>query len=54
MENSKARCITLFYREEFEKIEAFTSKLPFESWNCCKLQMLNRPLAPVLVFLFKR
>ncbi|XP_019185131.1 PREDICTED: uncharacterized protein LOC109180082 isoform X2 [Ipomoea nil] len=41
-------------REEFEKIEAFTSKLPFESWNCCKLQMLNRPLAPVLVFLFKR
>ncbi|XP_031104194.1 uncharacterized protein LOC116007609 isoform X1 [Ipomoea triloba] len=41
-------------REEFEKIEAFTSRLPFESWNCCKLQMLNRPLAPVLVFLFKR
>nr|GMC76329.1 putative rRNA methylase YtqB isoform X1 [Ipomoea batatas] len=41
-------------REEFEKIEAFTPKLPFESWNCCKLQMLNRPLAPVLVFLFKR
>ncbi|VFQ92894.1 unnamed protein product [Cuscuta campestris] len=41
-------------REEFEKIEESTSRLPFKSWNCCKLQMLNRPLAPVLVFLFKK
>ncbi|CAH9117932.1 unnamed protein product [Cuscuta epithymum] len=41
-------------REEFDKIEELTSRLPFKSWNCCKLQMLNRPLAPVLVFLRKR
>ncbi|XP_018624192.1 tRNA (mnm(5)s(2)U34)-methyltransferase, chloroplastic isoform X2 [Nicotiana tomentosiformis] len=41
-------------REEFEKIEGFASGLPVESWNCCKLQLLNRPLAPILIFLFKR
>ncbi|CAN4097101.1 unnamed protein product [Withania somnifera] len=41
-------------REECEKIEDFASRLPFDSWNCCRLQMLNRPLAPVLMFLFKR
>ncbi|MCD7465708.1 hypothetical protein HAX54_001788 [Datura stramonium] len=41
-------------REEFEKIEEFASRLPVESWNCCRLQVLNRPLAPMLIFLFKR
>lgn len=41
-------------REELEAVEAFASRLPVDNWICCKLQMLNRPLAPVLVFLFKR
>ncbi|PHU04112.1 hypothetical protein BC332_24934 [Capsicum chinense] len=41
-------------REEFEKIEDFASRLPIESWNCCKLHTVNRPLAPMLIFLFKR
>ncbi|KAK4363954.1 hypothetical protein RND71_015312 [Anisodus tanguticus] len=41
-------------REEFEKIEGFASRLPVKSWNCCKLQTLNRPLAPMLIFLFKK
>ncbi|KAI9160534.1 hypothetical protein LWI28_009099 [Acer negundo] len=41
-------------REEFETVEAFACRLPVDQWICCKFQMLNRPLAPVLVFLFKR
>ncbi|PSS05564.1 RRNA methylase [Actinidia chinensis var. chinensis] len=41
-------------RDEFEAVEAFASGLPVENWICCKLQMLNRPLAPVLVLLVKR
>ncbi|KAK1587574.1 hypothetical protein Q3G72_014329 [Acer saccharum] len=41
-------------REELETVEAFSSRLPVDQWICCKFQMLNRPLAPVLVFLFKR
>ncbi|XP_057460912.1 uncharacterized protein LOC130751340 [Actinidia eriantha] len=41
-------------RDEFEAVEAFASGLPVENWICCKLQMLNRPLAPVLVLLAKR
>ncbi|XP_013602727.1 PREDICTED: putative rRNA methylase YtqB isoform X2 [Brassica oleracea var. oleracea] len=41
-------------REELEVVEAFGSSLPVSDWVCCKLQMLNRPLAPVLVFMFKR
>ncbi|XP_050935280.1 uncharacterized protein LOC103496382 isoform X3 [Cucumis melo] len=40
--------------EELETIENFSSDLAVENWICCKLQMLNRPLAPVPVFLFKR
>ncbi|XP_011656977.1 uncharacterized protein LOC101214958 isoform X2 [Cucumis sativus] len=40
--------------EELETIEKFSSDLAVENWICCKLQMLNRPLAPVPVFLFKR
>ncbi|GLT91536.1 hypothetical protein SLE2022_094190 [Rubroshorea leprosula] len=41
-------------REELETVEAFASRLPVEDWICCKFQMLNRPLAPLLVFMFKR
>ncbi|KAG7591888.1 putative rRNA methylase [Arabidopsis thaliana x Arabidopsis arenosa] len=41
-------------REELEVVEAFGSSLPVSDWVCCKFQMLNRPLAPVLVFMFKR
>ncbi|XP_030524244.1 putative rRNA methylase YtqB [Rhodamnia argentea] len=41
-------------REEFETVQAFASGLSTEDWVCCKLQMLNRPLAPVLIFTFKR
>ncbi|KAK3217786.1 hypothetical protein Dsin_011756 [Dipteronia sinensis] len=41
-------------REEMETVEAFASRLPVDQWICCKFQMINRPLAPVLVFLFKR
>ncbi|KAH7557840.1 hypothetical protein JRO89_XS11G0227600 [Xanthoceras sorbifolium] len=41
-------------REELETVEAFASRLSVDNWICCKFQMLNRPLAPVLVFLFKR
>ncbi|XVE52768.1 hypothetical protein DITRI_Ditri02bG0150100 [Diplodiscus trichospermus] len=41
-------------REELETVEAFASGLSVDGWICCKFQMLNRPLAPVLVFLVKR
>ncbi|KFK43854.1 hypothetical protein AALP_AA1G182300 [Arabis alpina] len=41
-------------REELQVVEAFGSGLPVNDWVCCKVQMLNRPLAPVLVFMFKR
>ncbi|XP_050221048.1 uncharacterized protein LOC126671328 isoform X2 [Mercurialis annua] len=41
-------------RDELEKVESFSSGLPVDDWVCCKFQMLNRPVAPVLVFLFKR
>ncbi|CAK9174995.1 unnamed protein product [Ilex paraguariensis] len=41
-------------REEFEAVQAFASGLPVGNWMCCKLEMLNRPLAPVLVLLLKR
>ncbi|KAG9143888.1 hypothetical protein Leryth_016097 [Lithospermum erythrorhizon] len=40
-------------REEFETVQAFASGLHVENWSCCKLEMLNRPLAPVLVLLVK-
>ncbi|KAL6567627.1 hypothetical protein OROGR_001295 [Orobanche gracilis] len=41
-------------REEFEKVESFAAELPIDRWVCCKLQLLNRPLAPVLVLLSKK
>uniref|UniRef100_A0A7C9CRW3 Uncharacterized protein n=1 Tax=Opuntia streptacantha TaxID=393608 RepID=A0A7C9CRW3_OPUST len=41
-------------REEYETVQAFASELPVECWVCSQIQMLNRPLAPVLLFMFKR
>uniref|UniRef100_A0A5B7BLB8 rRNA methylase YtqB n=1 Tax=Davidia involucrata TaxID=16924 RepID=A0A5B7BLB8_DAVIN len=41
-------------REEYERVKAFASELSVENWISCKLQILNRPLAPILVFIFKR
>ncbi|CAN1263220.1 Putative rRNA methylase YtqB [Linum perenne] len=41
-------------REELEAVEGFASGLSVDEWSCCKFQLLNRPVAPVLVFLFKR
>ncbi|KAF3436946.1 hypothetical protein FNV43_RR19699 [Rhamnella rubrinervis] len=41
-------------REELVTVEEFCSKLPVEKWSCCKIQMLNRQLAPILVFLFRK
>ncbi|KAJ0043416.1 hypothetical protein Pint_18138 [Pistacia integerrima] len=41
-------------RKELETVEAFAGRLSVDNWICCKFQMLNRPLAPLLVFLFKR
>lgn len=40
--------------EEYEMVEGFASGLPVDNWICCKLQMLNRPLAPILLLLCKR
>ncbi|KAL8215654.1 hypothetical protein R6Q57_022491 [Mikania cordata] len=40
--------------EEYEMVEGFASKLAVDEWICCKLQMMNRPLAPILVLLCKR
>ncbi|CAJ2659186.1 unnamed protein product [Trifolium pratense] len=41
-------------REELEAVETFAAKLSVENWICCKLQMLNRPCAPIPIFLFRR
>lgn len=41
-------------REEFKTVQDFASRLSVEKWVCCQFQMLNRPLAPVLIFLFKK
>lgn len=41
-------------REEFETVQAFASRLPVDKWSSCKLEMLNKPLAPIIFFLFKR
>ncbi|XP_045802747.1 putative rRNA methylase YtqB [Trifolium pratense] len=41
-------------REELEAVETFSAKLSVENWICCKLQMLNRPCAPIPIFLFRR
>ncbi|KAL9225973.1 hypothetical protein vseg_001838 [Gypsophila vaccaria] len=41
-------------REEYEIVQGFASKLQPESWSCSQIQMLNKPSAPILLFLFKR
>ncbi|XP_021751664.1 uncharacterized protein LOC110717317 [Chenopodium quinoa] len=41
-------------REEYEIVRSFAAELPADKWVCSHIQMLNKPLAPVLVFLFKR
>lgn len=41
-------------RDELETVESFASSLSMESWVSSKLEMLNRPTCPVLVFFFKR
>ncbi|XP_062091747.1 tRNA (mnm(5)s(2)U34)-methyltransferase, chloroplastic [Humulus lupulus] len=40
--------------QEWETVQEFASKLSIENWICCKLQMLNRPMSPIVVFLFKK
>ncbi|KAL6610479.1 hypothetical protein ACP70R_040448 [Stipagrostis hirtigluma subsp. patula] len=41
-------------RDELDVVESFASSLPLETWVSCKLQMLNRPIAPVLILLHKK
>ncbi|XP_059444723.1 tRNA (mnm(5)s(2)U34)-methyltransferase, chloroplastic [Corylus avellana] len=40
--------------QEWETVQTFTSGLPVDNWVCSKFQILNRPWAPIPVFLFKR
>ncbi|XP_040988022.1 putative rRNA methylase YtqB isoform X1 [Juglans microcarpa x Juglans regia] len=40
--------------QEWETIQAFASGLPVDEWVCRKFQILNKPWAPMPVFLFKR
>ncbi|PUZ65241.1 hypothetical protein GQ55_3G207700 [Panicum hallii var. hallii] len=41
-------------RDELNVVESFASSLPIDSWVSCKLQMVNRPIAPVLILLNKK
>jgi len=41
-------------RDELDVVESFASSLPVDTWATCKLQMLNRPIAPVLILLNKK
>ncbi|GJN14890.1 hypothetical protein PR202_gb01763 [Eleusine coracana subsp. coracana] len=41
-------------RDELDVVESFASSLPIDTWVSCKLQMLNRPIAPVLIVLNKK
>ncbi|GJM89025.1 hypothetical protein PR202_ga05621 [Eleusine coracana subsp. coracana] len=41
-------------RDELNVVESFASSLPINTWVSCKLQMLNRPIAPVLILLNKK
>ncbi|CAJ1958127.1 unnamed protein product [Sphenostylis stenocarpa] len=41
-------------REELEVVESFAAGLCVENWICCKLQMLNRPFAPIPIFVYRR
>ncbi|KAL1300032.1 uncharacterized protein LOC107614427 isoform X1 [Arachis ipaensis] len=46
--------IDVIIREELEAVETFAARMPVENWICCKLRMVNRPCAPVPIFLFRR
>ncbi|KAF8719301.1 hypothetical protein HU200_024000 [Digitaria exilis] len=41
-------------RDELEVVESFASSLPIDTWASCKLQMVNRPVAPILILLNKK
>lgn len=41
-------------RDELDVVESFASNLPVDTWATCKLQMVNRPIAPVLILLNKK
>ncbi|XP_027342616.1 uncharacterized protein LOC113855256 [Abrus precatorius] len=41
-------------REELEAVESFAARLCVENWICCKLHMLNRPCAPIPIFILRR
>ncbi|KAJ6917713.1 hypothetical protein NC652_019901 [Populus alba x Populus x berolinensis] len=41
-------------RKNWRLLKLLLLELSVDNWICCKFQMLNRPLAPVLVLLFKR
>jgi hypothetical protein len=45
---------SLIPRDELDVVESFSSSLPVDTWVTCKLQMLNRPVSPVLVLLNKK
>ncbi|CAN6337125.1 unnamed protein product [Urochloa humidicola] len=41
-------------RDELDVVESFASSLPIDTWASCKLQMVNKPVAPVLILLNKK
>uniref|UniRef100_A0ACD5U1Y6 Uncharacterized protein n=1 Tax=Avena sativa TaxID=4498 RepID=A0ACD5U1Y6_AVESA len=41
-------------RDELNIVESFASSLPVDTWVTCKFEMINRPVAPVLVLLHKK
>uniref|UniRef100_A0A7N0V8P6 Uncharacterized protein n=1 Tax=Kalanchoe fedtschenkoi TaxID=63787 RepID=A0A7N0V8P6_KALFE len=41
-------------REEYAAIEDFASQLHADEWKCCKFQTLNRPAAPIVIFIFRK
>lgn len=41
-------------RDELDAVESFASSLPVDTWVSCKFEMLNRPIAPVLLLLHKK
>ncbi|XP_048544961.1 putative rRNA methylase YtqB [Triticum urartu] len=41
-------------RDELDIVESFASSLPADAWVSCKFEMINRPVAPVLVLLHKK
>ncbi|XP_073356513.1 tRNA (mnm(5)s(2)U34)-methyltransferase, chloroplastic isoform X2 [Aegilops tauschii subsp. strangulata] len=41
-------------RDELDIVESFASRLPVDTWVSCKFEMINRPVAPVLVLLHKK